>query len=355
MHRKPRHTPLPERRTVSGGIDRRRHPRYGTALKVRVLTRERATICFTRSISHDGFFLAAEEPVREHRIIRMRIELPDQVDELEALGVVRWRRGRAEGLKTGASAGMGVSFYQMAPEVKQRWVELIADHEDCLQFEPFDVREEPPEPEPMEEPRRRQARVERSLTVSFSHKGRIFQHVTEDVSLSGFFVPCSETVPLGSRLTFTLFSTATLEAIQVRGEIVRVDEGIHGHPGIGVEIFRYVEGTKDDLLRIIGPTEEERGFGEPDLSRPRMPIVEEAPQKPEVPSERSDSFDLEIDYADVLEAVEAADAEVLPLRTDAEPDEDDECDPLSLGLAETVEADFSNIREHLVTLRSALR
>lgn len=346
MMRKERRNPYAERRTVSGGIDRRRHPRYASRLKVRVLTRERETICFTRSISHDGIFLFAEEPARTHQIIRMRLDLLEAGDELEVLGVVRWSRSRPEALKSGAAPGMGVAFYQMVPAAKERWAEVVGDHEDCLQFEPFDPREDLPPAEPLEIPRRRQARVERALTVSFSHSGRMFQHGTEDVSLGGFFVPCGQRVPLGSRLAFTLFSTTTHEAIRVLGQVVRIDKGPSGSPGIGVEIFRFLDGSKEDLLRVIEPTPEEMGY---------VPAAESPAPEAEPEAELEPEFDLEIDYGAPDHEAPSAAVVVADAHTVTPPTTKPEPAAWEIGLAETVDVDYSAIQAHLAALRAAAR
>ncbi len=319
-HDQRRHTgrspSLSDRRTTTGSLDRRRHDRHGSRLKVRILTRERETICFTRSISQEGVFIHAEDPLPDHRIIRMRVALPDREEELDLLGVVRWSRSRREARNTGVLPGMGVSFYQLDPRVRRAWDELVGTFDDCLEIGSFETTGNSLAPAPPDEPRRRQARVQRALTVSWTSGGRHYQHVTEDVSLSGFFVPCAQPLPVGSQLTLTLFSTATLEAVQILGQVARSEQGEHGRTGIGVAIVRLLDGSQEDLVRIVG--------------EPEPPVVEPDPM-PEVP--RLDS---------IPEIKKVREQGPIP-----EP-EDPAFEQVAFGLADTMDLDMRTVREKIL-------
>lgn len=157
---------------VHGGqkTDRRRFSRYDARLKVRMLTRERETIFFTRSVGSSGMFIQTDRPARGNQLLRLRVAIPEVASELRMLALVRWRRTKQEADALGLQAGMGVAFYQVPDEARRIWAELVRTFEDRLQFAPFEEAEIRTETGPIENSSRSQPRrpVYQAFAVSES-------------------------------------------------------------------------------------------------------------------------------------------------------------------------------------------
>ncbi len=242
---------------VHGGhkTDRRRFSRYDARLKVRMVTRERETIFFTRSVGSSGMFIHTDRPARGNQLLRLRVAIPEVEGELKMLALVRWRRTKQEAQASGLPEGMGVAFYQVPDSAKRIWGELIRTFEDRLQFAPFEEAEVRIETGPLKvaHQRRRQSRLRRSLTVSWTVQGRIYQNITDDVSPGGFFIPKVQSLMPGTRLEFTLFSTANLDAFRVLAEILRIENGQQGRHGSAVRIRQLLDGDGAAFDRFITP------------------------------------------------------------------------------------------------------
>lgn len=261
---------------VHGGhrTDRRRCSRYDATLKVRRVTRERETLCFTSLVAKNGMFIHTERPARANQLLCMRVTIPEHDDELRILGLVRWRRTPVEARSTGLPAGMGVAFYQISDTDKAPWAEMIRTFGDRLHFAPEDAPGVRTETGPIRAAaqRRRQSRLRRALTVSWTVAGRIYQNVTDDLSDGGFFIPQVQSIPPGTRVEFTLFSTANLDAFRVYGEILRIERGQAGRHGCAVRILQLMDGDALAFERFIPPDD-------PGLTTDEEVVLDEPPSR----------------------------------------------------------------------------
>jgi Tfp pilus assembly protein PilZ len=122
--------------------ERRKHPRYQVALRVRYETKKAFQNAVTQNISFGGLYVATETPFDVGHQFGIEIDLPKKKEWIKGTCEVMWVNRtetkhypewihNAQILKDIAPQqlykGMGVSFVQMLPKYRKRMEEYLGE------------------------------------------------------------------------------------------------------------------------------------------------------------------------------------------------------------------------------------
>lgn len=102
--------------------ERRRERRYGSGVRLVVLAGGREIAALTEDVSFSGILVRVDAPLPERQLVRLRLTLPPEGDELEVMGMVARHAPTAEGLPP----GVGIRLFALAREQRGRWDRFVA-------------------------------------------------------------------------------------------------------------------------------------------------------------------------------------------------------------------------------------
>lgn len=82
---------------------------------------------YSTNLSEGGIFLKAVKDIPVGRSISVKFTIPDDVNLMEAKGVVKWVTTEQDALRNNISPGIGIEFVNMKEETKQRIRKFIKD------------------------------------------------------------------------------------------------------------------------------------------------------------------------------------------------------------------------------------
>ena len=106
------------------GIDKRKFERFPARLEVEIRTRGRGQICPSLDVSRHGMFLTTSNPPHERQLLILRIPVPDDQPPIDVMASVV--RRHAPGTGSDLPAGMGINFFALTEENKNRWEAFLA-------------------------------------------------------------------------------------------------------------------------------------------------------------------------------------------------------------------------------------
>lgn len=106
----------------SARAERRRERRYGSGVRLVVLAGGREVAAVSEDVSFSGVFVRVDAPLPERQLVRLRLRLPPEGDELEVMGVVARRAPAARGLPP----GVGIRLFALGREQRARWDRFVA-------------------------------------------------------------------------------------------------------------------------------------------------------------------------------------------------------------------------------------
>ncbi len=106
------------------GIDKRKFERFPARLEVEIRTRGRGQICPSLDVSRHGMFLTTPNPPHERQLLILRIPVPDDQPPIDVMASVV--RRHASGGGSELPAGMGINFFALTEENKNRWEAFLA-------------------------------------------------------------------------------------------------------------------------------------------------------------------------------------------------------------------------------------
>jgi hypothetical protein len=106
------------------GIDKRKFERFPARLEVEIRTRGRGQICPSLDVSRHGMFLTTQNPPHERQLLILRIPVPDDQPPIDVMASVV--RRHASGGGSELPAGMGINFFALTEENKNRWEAFLA-------------------------------------------------------------------------------------------------------------------------------------------------------------------------------------------------------------------------------------
>jgi len=223
--------------------ERRRYPRFVTALPVLVKERQGAAQLLTADVSRHGAFILTDSPWPERELVMLSFQLPDG-EPLELMGMVA-RRVRRDACAE--RPGMGIDFFALSAEAKERWDKFILG----LANQPVEPREAetPPAPAPT---RRRHPRRVSCFLVRLKDKERLREFYTRDLSGGGMFLKTPVPQQVSTQVELILVHPGTDEEFQLAGRVVRTVEGpALSDRGVGIAFEELPAEREASLLTFI--------------------------------------------------------------------------------------------------------
>lgn len=102
--------------------ERRRERRHRFGVWLAVTAGRREIAAETEDVSFSGFFVRVDALLPERQLVRLRLTLPPEGDELAVMGMVA-RRSPA---RSGEPPGVGIRLFALAREERARWDRFVA-------------------------------------------------------------------------------------------------------------------------------------------------------------------------------------------------------------------------------------
>jgi hypothetical protein len=222
------------------GRERRRDRRYPYELPTVVTIGKQEIVTTTRDVSFTGAFLESDTPVAERQLVKLRFTLPPEKDALELMGMLaRWVPA-----KDGSLPGMGIQFYAMSPDQRDRWRRFI-------RFAASGSGVAAPTAAPAAPPpiRRAHPRHDVAFQVLLRSERDLLTLATQNVSQGGMFVSTALELPAGTQLGLSLVHPRTGEHFPLEA-VVRW-RGFAPVAGLGLEFVAFDADRRAELLEFI--------------------------------------------------------------------------------------------------------
>jgi hypothetical protein len=221
------------------GRERRRDRRYPFQLHTVVTVGKQEIVTSTRDVSFTGAFLESDTPVAERQLVRLHFTLPPENDGLEVMGMLaRWVPAR-----DGNLPGMGIQFYALSPDQRDRWRRFIRFAASAGAVAAAAAA--PPAP-PV---RRAHPRHDVTFQVLLRSERDLQTLATQNVSQGGMFVATALDLPAGTRLGLSLVHPRTGEHFPLDA-VVRW-RGFAPVAGLGLEFADFDEQSRAELVEFI--------------------------------------------------------------------------------------------------------
>jgi hypothetical protein len=102
-------------------VEQRKFERMDAELPVTVRARGVEQVCTSRNVSRRGLFLCANHPPPERQLLILRIAVPDGLPPADVMGSVVRAISPEDSARGGVEAGMGIDFFALNAEVRDRW------------------------------------------------------------------------------------------------------------------------------------------------------------------------------------------------------------------------------------------
>lgn len=245
---------------MSESREPRRQPRHEAAIACTLALGEGALELITADVSRHGAFLRTATPRPERELIHIHFRTP--LGGLDALCVVAESHPPARPSARGP--GMGVHFFAISKDAKERWDTFVADLElrsgAALLSPPAGVAqpkrgasrafEETPlgrAPDSREHPRQQAC-----FLVRLADRSRLREFLATDVSQGGMFLRTPVLRECGELVEMVLVHPESQEDFPLRGRVVRVAE--HEDPkrrGLGIRFEPLTAERLEHLVAFI--------------------------------------------------------------------------------------------------------
>jgi PilZ domain len=102
-------------------VEQRQFERLAAEVPVSVRARGVELVCTSRNVSRRGLFLSADHPPPQRQLLILRIAVPDGLPPADVMGSVVRAITPEDAARTGMEAGIGVDFFALNAEVRERW------------------------------------------------------------------------------------------------------------------------------------------------------------------------------------------------------------------------------------------
>jgi hypothetical protein len=204
--------------------ERRKFERLPVQLSVEVRSRGLGSVCQTADVSRHGLFLATPTPARERQLLILRIPLPDGGHPIDVMASVARAIPEDQASERSLKAGMGVNFFALTEENKERWESFLASLRGV----------EPPKP---------QAQGNNRPTFLLQPKDherlRLFE--ARELALGSMFLRTPVLRRVGESLRLVLLHPVSDEEFPLLAQVVRVSDGSGTEPKGMVLDFKALE------------------------------------------------------------------------------------------------------------------
>lgn len=160
--------------------ERRRFSRHACTLPVELEERGQSVRMVTADISRHGAFVLTDSPRRASELLRLRFDLGDH-GHIEVTAQVAWHVPASDDASTGP--GMGVDFFTLSGEAKERWDDFVEDL--SLQDQAAPSGDQDLTWQPV---RRRHSRHRSCFLVRLREKEGLRAFYTRDIGAGGMFL-----------------------------------------------------------------------------------------------------------------------------------------------------------------------
>jgi hypothetical protein len=189
----------------------------------------------TEDVSFTGIFVRMDTPLPERQLVRLRLTLPPEGDELAVMGMVA-RHLPADG---GEPPGVGIQFYALSPEQRERWNRFVRHA----------AAETPGSRGAPEPARRRDVRHAAALQVRIRNLKHLQLLYTRNVSRGGLFLATALDVAEGTVLKVIVIHPRTGEQFALEA-VVRW-RATTSDPGLGLEFVKLSDQRRDEFFEFV--------------------------------------------------------------------------------------------------------
>lgn len=186
--------------------ERRRYRRHECELRALLRERVRTAALKTVNISRHGVFIITDSPKPERELVRLSFELPD--GPLEVMGMVA--RAVPRDAAAGAHPGMGIDFFALAKQAKDRWDAFVEGAPDAPSAAL---------PDPV---RRKHPRQVTCFLIRLRDRHRLREYYTRDISGGGTLLKTPSPGEVAPEVDMILVHPETDDEFSLTGRVVRV-------------------------------------------------------------------------------------------------------------------------------------
>jgi Tfp pilus assembly protein PilZ len=247
-------------------VERRKDRRHPCRVRL-VLTRGgQELVAQTEDVSFAGIFIRTDTPIPARQLVRLRLTLPPDGDELSVMGMV----ARHFPARDDLPPGVGIQFYSLGAAERRRWDQFIRFVTTGKPAAPARAAA-PAVPAVVPEPvRRRFPRYAACLQVRLGSVDDLKLLYTRNLSGGGLFFDTAQDLAEGTSMKVSVIHPRTHEQFQLDA-VVRW-RNTSSEPGLGLEFVGLTEAQRDQFLEFISseiPVEEVVyvAEGDPHLTR----------------------------------------------------------------------------------------
>lgn len=230
--------------------DRRRFPRVEIAIPVVIRRRGDTERLVTRDVSRHGAFVRTDQPRTERELVQLAFVLPTG-ESLDVMCMVA--RSIPPALADARGPGMGVDFFALSKEAKDRWDAFVRDVSLPLVRGTRVPPPPPPDDDVDEAPvRREHVRFDACFLVRMKDKAGLREFLTRDVSQGGMMLKTPLLRDVGTRIGLILVHPETDEEFALEGTVVRqVQSDEPKDRGLGIRFEGLDTERQQRLARFI--------------------------------------------------------------------------------------------------------
>jgi Tfp pilus assembly protein PilZ len=247
-------------------IERRKDRRHPYRVRLVMTRGGQELVAQTEDVSFTGIFIRMDTPIPARQLVRLRLTLPPDGDELAVMGMV----ARHFPVRDELPPGVGIQFYSLAASERRRWDQFIRF---VLSARPVGMAPPPASPvRPADQPaaaapavaavapepvRRHFPRYAAALQVRLQSVDDLRLLYTRNVSRGGLFFDTTQDLAEGTPLKVSVIHPRTHEQFPLDA-VVRWRNTIT-EPGLGLEFVQLTEARREEFFDFISseiPVEE---------------------------------------------------------------------------------------------------
>ena len=210
----------------------RRHPRIKCEIPVRLVRAQGILELRSVDVSREGLMVLSDVKPRPREVIKL-VVFPPKGPPIKAMALVAR-------LIPGPPPGLGLQFFSLASEDRERWEEFLRELEPTLDEEKiFTPHRYPP--------------AKSLYVLRPPNAGALLAFAEQDIKSGTLHLAApDEPVDVGDRVNIFLVHPITEEEYELCGEVIRVTAAAGDRPeGIGVELVDQGPNLQDGLAKFV--------------------------------------------------------------------------------------------------------
>jgi uncharacterized protein (TIGR02266 family) len=223
-------------------VERRKDRRHPYRVRLTLTRGGQELVAQTEDVSFTGIFIRMDTPLPTRQLVRLRLVLPPDGDELSVMGMV----ARHFPATADLPPGVGIQFYSLGIAERRRWDQFIRLVTQGRAGEATPAPAPPAAPEPV---RRHYPRYAAALQVRLHSVDDLRLLYTRNVSKGGLFFDTTQDLAEGTSLKVSVIHPRTHEQFPLEA-VVRW-RNTTSEPGLGLEFVELTEERRDEFLEFI--------------------------------------------------------------------------------------------------------